>query len=472
MASRLPLYHSHYRGRSSNQIIKKNAWILPFLIFTCFLFACFRFYSAQSSSLDHSAATIIANNKLELTRRLPTDDQLQQLNAHLNKLSVEQVLLWAYRQFSSSLVDVTSFGPSGLVILHKLQQLDLLPSIPVVTIDTLHLFTETYDFIQELKRSELLHNANLYVYQPRGFSTREDFDKAFGKDLYKTNPEKYAYLSKVEPTLSALEDTRATAWITGRRRSQGGERTRVDILEIMDDSINTTTSSSNSSNNKLVPRYKLNPLAFWTYSQVWDYIHKYNIPYNKLHDKGYKSIGDVMNTAPVAQNASERSGRFVGLANISECGIHATRAKIIAMKQQAEAQGHEYNGVADLPSCGENCIQVNESTFQRVVMQGKTDMLLEFYSPMCGACQAFAPKFHEIGKGLQPFQHLIQLARFDITEEDVPKSGQDAGFVVSVTPSLFLVRRNPLRVVPYLGSLSANKVVKWVRKECQYDVKR
>eukprot|EP00544_Gedaniella_sp_CCMP2646_P000817 CAMPEP_0202509244 /NCGR_PEP_ID=MMETSP1361-20130828/52672_1 /ASSEMBLY_ACC=CAM_ASM_000849 /TAXON_ID=210615 /ORGANISM="Staurosira complex sp., Strain CCMP2646" /LENGTH=461 /DNA_ID=CAMNT_0049143457 /DNA_START=173 /DNA_END=1558 /DNA_ORIENTATION=+ len=449
--------------------MKRNAWILLFLMFACFLFTCFlRFYYSTQSSFDR-AVTIA--NKLELTYgRLPTDDQLQQLNTHLNKLSVEEVLLWAYRQFSSSLVDVTSFGPSGLVILHKLQQLDLLPSIPVVTIDTLHLFTETYDFIQELKQSKLLHNANLYVYQPRSFSTREDFDKAFGKDLYKTNPEKYAYLSKVEPTLSALDDTRATAWITGRRRSQGGERTHVDILEIDDwsHSINTTTSIS----SKLVPRYKLNPLAFWTYSQVWDYIHKYNIPYNKLHDKGYKSIGDVMNTAPVAHNASERSGRFVGLANITECGIHATRTKIITMKQQAEAQGHEYNGVADLPSCGENCIQVNESTFEKAVMQGKTDMLLEFYSPMCGACQAFAPKFHEIGKSLQPFQQLIQLARFDITEEDVPKSGQDAGFVVSVTPSLFLVRRNPLRVVPYQGSLSVNKVVKWIRKECQYDVKR
>ena len=291
--SRLPLYHSHYRGGRGNRIMKRNAWILLFLIFGCFIFASFRFFLTQSASSSSSLdqAETIAN-KLELTKRLPSDDKLQELNKHLNKLTVDEVLLWAHRQFSSSLIDVTSFGPSGLVILHKLQQLDLIQSIPVVTIDTLHLFAETYDFIQELKQTELLHNANLYVYQPHGFSTRDDFDQAFGKDLYKTNPDKYAYLSKVEPTLSALEDTKALAWITGRRRSQGGERTHVSILEM-----DSSNPIGDTTTNK--PRYKLNPLAFWTFSQVWDYIHKYNIPYNKLHDKGYKSIGDVMNTAPV-----------------------------------------------------------------------------------------------------------------------------------------------------------------------------
>jgi 3'-phosphoadenosine 5'-phosphosulfate sulfotransferase (PAPS reductase)/FAD synthetase len=66
-----------------------------------------------------------------------------------------------------------------------------------------------------------------------GFTNRgEEFDQAFGKDFYKTNPDKYEDLTKVEHTMSALKETHAAAWITGRRRSQGGERTNLSILEI------------------------------------------------------------------------------------------------------------------------------------------------------------------------------------------------------------------------------------------------
>jgi phosphoadenosine phosphosulfate reductase len=36
---------------------------------------------------------------------------------------------------------------------------------------------------------------------------------------------------------------------------------------------------------------KLNPLADWTNEMVWDYIRKNSVPYNKLHDIGYPSIG-------------------------------------------------------------------------------------------------------------------------------------------------------------------------------------
>ena len=74
-------------------------------------------------------------------------------------------------------MDVTSFGSSGLIILHNLQQLDLVKDVPVVTIDTLHLFDETYAFLQDLKQTKLFENVNLYVYQPLGFTNRKEFDR-------------------------------------------------------------------------------------------------------------------------------------------------------------------------------------------------------------------------------------------------------------------------------------------------------
>jgi phosphoadenosine phosphosulfate reductase len=69
-------------------------------------------------------------------------------------------------------------------------------------------------------------------------------------------------------------------------------------------------------------------LAYWTPSDVRNYIKKHKLPYNKLHDEGYMSIGDVVNTKTVNEDTSERSGRYVGLAT-GESGMHTPRTKIL-----------------------------------------------------------------------------------------------------------------------------------------------
>jgi phosphoadenosine phosphosulfate reductase len=133
------------------------------------------------------------------------------------------------------------------------------------------------------------------------------------------NPDKYEDLTKVEPTMSALNETHAATWITGCRRSQGGERTNLSILEI---------DSFTDSVDHHPPTYKLNPLAYWTHADVRNYIKKHKLPYNKLHDEGYMSVGDVVNTKPVNEDTSERSGRCVGLSR-GESGMYALRTKIL-----------------------------------------------------------------------------------------------------------------------------------------------
>lgn len=37
----------------------------------------------------------------------------------------------------------------------------------------------------------------------------------------------------------------------------------------------------------------LNPIVDWSNEDVWEFIHKYNIPYCKLYDQGYKRLGCV-----------------------------------------------------------------------------------------------------------------------------------------------------------------------------------
>ena len=64
---------------------------------------------------------------------------------------------------------------------------------------------------------------------------------------------------------------------------------------------------------------KLNPMAGWSRQAVWDYIREQGIPYNALHDRGYRSIGCWPCTKPTAKGDNERAGRWTGFSKV-ECG--------------------------------------------------------------------------------------------------------------------------------------------------------
>lgn len=131
------------------------------------------------------------------------------------------------------------------------------------------------------------------------------------------------YLVKVEPARRAYEQLDVQAFITGRRRSQGAARGTIDILEF---------DSASSP-----PMLKLNPLASWDYETVWSYIQVNEVPYNELHDKGYKSIGDFHSTQPTLPGESERDGRWKGQVK-TECGLHKDylrmRSSYVAAKKR------------------------------------------------------------------------------------------------------------------------------------------
>ena len=389
-----------------------------------------------------------------------TTTELQTINDELDRMELGQVLEWAISTFGNRLVDVTSFGYSGMVILHKLRELGLLETIPVVTIDTLHLFDETYSFIEQVRKQ--LSISTFVRYAPKDYDQRAGFDEAYGANLWKSEPDRYNYLSKVEPTMRSLDELNAAAWITGRRRDQGGERSAMAILEV---------DKSDQS------RYKVNPLANWSFEEIWEYIDTNEVPYNPLHDRGYKSVGDYMTTAPVDQGAAERSGRFVGLGK-TECGIHSTRKKIKHMREEAEKAGRDFEGTTSLPCPGCD-YEISPETFDEVVF-GKENydfLLLEFYSPLCGGCQEFAPKFKRIAKTInQRGGGRIKTGRFDITEHDVPKSGADQGITIEATPALYLVKSDVAKssstIVRYGGDgeHEVEPILLWLTKETGVDV--
>lgn len=193
--------------------------------------------------------------------------------------------------------------------------------VDLIFLDTLHHFSETFNLVERVRQR--YPHVNLHVYKPAGCETVEDFNARYGDRLWETNDELYDYVAKVEPAQRAYAELQVKAVLTGRRRSQGGKRGDLDIIEVDDAGL-----------------VKVNPLANWSFKQVQEYIAAHNVPYNELLDRGYKSIGDWHSTQPIKEGEGERSGRWAGKEK-TECGIHNKRSRYAQFLREQELKRQE-----------------------------------------------------------------------------------------------------------------------------------
>ncbi len=224
------------------------------------------------------------------------DTDFTALNRHFETRSLEDILSWSLDVFGDAVAQVTSFGPSGMVILHHLAQIN--PGCRIITIDTDFLFDETYALWETVQRK---YGITIEVH--RSTLSPQMQAQQIAPNLWQSNPDHCCFLRKVVPLKEALAGL--NAWFTGLRRDQSDTRANLPLI-LWDNKY------------QLV---KINPLAGWTREQVWATIVQHNIPYNPLHDQGYASIGCVHCTIPATNPADERSGRWHGSAK-TECGIH------------------------------------------------------------------------------------------------------------------------------------------------------
>ncbi len=225
-----------------------------------------------------------------------TPNTILKLSKQLEDASPQEILRWASNTYGEQLAIVTSFQITGIVTLHMLQ--DIAPNTPVLTLDTGYLFPETYDLIDTLEEQ---FNLNLTRIKPRQTISQQDRD--YGTRLWERNPDRCCHLRKTIPLRDALQGY--DAWITGLRRDQSTQRANTRIVDT----------------DKRTGMIKVAPFANWTEDMLWTYIHAYDLPYNKLHDMGYPSIGCWSCTKAVTEGDDVRSGRWTNNAK-TECGIH------------------------------------------------------------------------------------------------------------------------------------------------------
>ncbi len=184
----------------------------------------------------------------------------------------------------------SSFQAECVVLVHMVRELR--PDIPVLFLDTVHHFAETYRYTESLARAWGLNLVTLRADAP-------------SPGLWQQSTHDCCARHKVGPLFSALAGY--DVWFTALRREQSPTRANLGEVEPFTLADGTLLR-------------KVSPLASWTARDVWAYAKAHAIPLLPLYDEGYTSIGcEPCTTRPLDPN-DLRSGRWGGQKR--ECGIH------------------------------------------------------------------------------------------------------------------------------------------------------
>lgn len=229
----------------------------------------------------------------------PSDEELRALSDSFESASPEAVLAHALERYASRIVLACSFGAEDVVLLDMIQRIR--PETPLLYLDTDFLFPETYALRDRIVERYRLRPEQ--ILQVKSRLTPEQQAAAHGEALWARDPDRCCALRKVEPLGRALAGF--SAWVTGIRRDQAPTRATAGLVEW----------------DHKFQLVKFNPLARWTWTDVWAYIRIHEVPYNPLHDQHYPSIGCTHCTAPVLPGDDPRSGRWKNQGK-TECGLH------------------------------------------------------------------------------------------------------------------------------------------------------
>ena len=214
------------------------------------------------------------------------------------------VLRSASDAHAGRIVQATSLGAEDMVLTDLMARAEL--PIAVATLDTRMLHAQTLALIDAIHDR---YRLTVEVYRPIHESVVHFVHDHGPRAMFETIELRKGCcaIRKLEPLARMLEGR--SAWVTGLRREQSNQRGTVAFSEPDQG------------------RIKFNPLADWSWSDVWHYIAAHEVPYNALHDAFYPSIGCAPCTRAIAVGEDFRSGRWWWeQEDVKECGLHVKPA--------------------------------------------------------------------------------------------------------------------------------------------------
>jgi phosphoadenosine phosphosulfate reductase len=208
------------------------------------------------------------------------------------------------------IVQATSLGAEDMVITDLIARHGV--GIAIGTLQTGMLHAETTALIP---RIESRYALAVEVYEPVNESVVHFVGRHGERAMYDSIELRKGCcaMRKLEPLARMLEGR--SAWVTGMRREQSANRGAVEFAELDDKG-----------------RAKFNPLADWSWADVWHYIASNDVPYNPLHDQFYPSIGCAPCTRAIAVGEDFRAGRWWWEAEgAKECGLHVHDESPVSM---------------------------------------------------------------------------------------------------------------------------------------------
>lgn len=231
-----------------------------------------------------------------------TDQEITALNAQFQNATPQELLAHFMDKFHSRIALSSSLSIEDQTLTDMMLKIN--PQAHIFTLDTGRLFPETYQLIDTTNEH---YNTKLKIYCPQ----TEDLQRFVAthgiNPFYESLEKRHAccQVRKLEPLSRAFRNL--NAWVCGLRNEQSPTRSAMQLIEWDD-------------RHQLL---KINPLIHWSEQQVWDYIKANRVPYNRLHDKGYPSIGCQPCTRAVRRIDDIRAGRWWWESpDHRECGLH------------------------------------------------------------------------------------------------------------------------------------------------------
>ncbi len=230
---------------------------------------------------------------------------IQELNEQFLNADPHFVLQYFIENYKNQIALASSMGAEDQVLTHFIAGID--KSVKIFTLDTGRVFPETYSLISKTNSH---FQIKIQVYFPETNEVEKMINENGINLFYESieNRKLCCNIRKIEPLNRAFQGLKI--WICGLRKEQAVTRKDMQMIEW------------DTANNML----KLNPLINWTEKELWDFIRKNGIPYNKLHDQNFPSIGCQPCTRAISEGEDVRAGRWWWENPESkECGLHSKK---------------------------------------------------------------------------------------------------------------------------------------------------